>query len=106
IGFDFFVQQGGLSDYQAHETFSEDGWRRMVYARKIRMQAIDIFGSFDCPDAGQMKPNRTRSITPVQALGLMNSPFALRQATFFAERVLTDAGSDPANQVRLAVKRA
>ena len=106
MGFDFFAQQGGLADYQAHETFSEDGWRRMVYARKIRMQAIDIFGSFDCPDAGQMKPSRTRSITPLQALGLMNSPFVLRQAQFFAERLRIEAGNDPIEQVRLAVKRA
>ncbi|MEM7386816.1 MAG: DUF1549 and DUF1553 domain-containing protein, partial [Verrucomicrobiota bacterium] len=44
VGFDFFVQKGGLADYQAHTTFGEDGWRRMVYARKIRMQAVDIFG--------------------------------------------------------------
>ncbi|MAE32443.1 MAG: hypothetical protein CMO43_12790, partial [Verrucomicrobiales bacterium] len=60
-GFDFFNQRGGLSDYHPKETFEADGWRRMIYAHKIRMQAVDIFGAFDCPDAGQMKPRRTRS---------------------------------------------
>jgi len=41
-GFDFFNQRGGLSDYKAKETFDESGWRRMIYAHKIRMQSVDI----------------------------------------------------------------
>ena len=105
-GFDFFNQRGGLSDYHPKETFEADGWRRMIYAHKIRMQAVDIFGAFDCPDAGQMKPRRTRSITPVQSLSLLNSPFANRQAGFFAERVRREAGEDPGLQVKYAFRLA
>ena len=93
-GFDFFHQRGGLSDYTAHQTFDESGWRRMIYAHKIRMQAIDIFGAFDCPDGGQMKPRRTRSITPLQSLGLLNSPFTNRQARFFADRIRSLSADD------------
>ncbi|MEZ6060574.1 MAG: DUF1553 domain-containing protein [Planctomycetaceae bacterium] len=98
-GFDLFNQRGGLSDYVPKETFDDAGWRRMIYAHKIRMQAVDIFGSFDCPDAGQMTPQRTRSITPLQSLSLLNSPFANRQAEFFAERVRTETGDDLLAQV-------
>ena len=109
-GFDFFNQRGGLSDYHPKETFEEDGWRRMIYAHKVRMQSVDIFGAFDCPDAGQMKPRRTRSITPVQSLSLLNSPFANRQAGFFAERVRNEKGDDVTVQIahafRLACTRA
>ena len=105
-GFDFFNQRGGLSDYKAIETFNEQGWRRMVYAHKIRMQAVDIFGAFDCPDAGQMKPSRTRSITPLQSLSLLNSPFINRQAEFFAERIVEEAGDDPDAQVDRAFQLA
>ena len=108
-GFDFFNQRGGLSDYHPKETFNEDGWRRMIYAHKIRMQAVDIFGAFDCPDAGQMKPRRTRSITPVQSLSLLNSPFTNRQASFFAARVKNEAGDELRKQIdhafRLATSR-
>lgn len=108
-GFDFFNQRGGLSDYSPKETFDARGWRRMVYAHKIRMQAVDIFGAFDCPDAGQMKPKRTRSITPVQSLSLLNSPFTNRQAMFFAQRVIEDVGASEEGQVvhafRLALGR-
>ena len=98
-GFDFFNQRGGLSDYIPKETFEEEGWRRMIYAHKVRMISVDIFGAFDCPDAGQMKPNRPRSITPVQSLGLFNSPFVNRQATFFAERLKEEAGEDTGAQI-------
>ena len=105
-GFDFFNQRGGLSDYVPNQTFDANGWRRMIYAHKVRMQAVDIFGAFDCPDAGQMKPRRTRSITPVQSLSLLNSPFANRQAVFFAERVKREAGEDAAAQIDLAFRLA
>jgi len=101
-GFDFFNQRGGLSDYLPKETFEEDGWRRMIYAHKIRMVSVDIFGAFDCPDAGQMKPNRPRSITPVQSLGLLNSPFVNRHAAFFAERLRAEAGDDRGAQIERA----
>jgi hypothetical protein len=103
-GFDFFNQKGGLSDYIAKETFDANGWRRMIYSTRIRMQAVDIFGAFDCPDSGQMRPNRPRSITPIQALSMLNSPFVNRQANFMAERVLTVAGNQLDHQVSLAVE--
>ena len=94
-GFDFFNQSGGLSDYVPKEEFSESGWRRMIYAKKIRMQQVDVFGAFDCPDAGQMTSKRSRSITPIQALNLLNSTFVNRQASFFAERIRAISGGDP-----------
>ena len=71
----------------------------MIYAHKIRMQAVDVFGTFDCPDAGQMKPKRTQSITPTQSLGLFNSPFVIRQSNFFSERVIDEAGDQVERQV-------
>ena len=105
-GFDLFNQRGGLSDYVSKETFDAEGWRRMIYATKIRMQAVDIFGSFDCPDAGQMTPRRSRSITPIQALNLFNSPFVNRQAGFFADRVRAEAGAQIDDQVKQAMRLA
>jgi hypothetical protein len=105
-GFNLFDRRGGLSDYTPLETFDEAGWRRMIYAHKIRMQAVDIFGAFDCPDGGQMTPERTRSITPLQSLSLFNSPFVNRQAEFLAERVRAEAGGDPSAQIDRAFELA
>lgn len=105
-GFNFFRQRGGLADYKPIETFDQDGWRRMIYAHKIRMQSVDVFGTFDCPDAGQMKPRRTRSITPLQSLSLLNSPFVNRQADFFASRVRTEVGEQIPQQIDCAFQIA
>jgi hypothetical protein len=109
-GFDFFNQKGGLSDYIPVEEFGPSGWRRMIYATKIRMQAVDVFGAFDCPDAGQMTPKRSQSITPIQSLSLWNSPFVIRQASIFSDRVRAESGPDLQQQIdratRLAIGRA
>jgi hypothetical protein len=98
-GFNFFNHRGGLANFVPKETFDEAGWRRMIYAHKVRMVSIDVFGAFDCPDAGQMQPSRTRSITPIQSLGLLNSPFVNRQATFFASRLYREAGDNTPDQI-------
>ncbi|MDG2256054.1 MAG: DUF1553 domain-containing protein, partial [Opitutaceae bacterium] len=90
-----------LDDGESPE-MPEEGGRRMIYAHKIRMVSVDIFGAFDCPDAGQMKPNRPRSITPVQSLGLLNSPFVNSHAAFFAERLQREVGDDRGAQIERA----
>ena len=105
-GFDFFDQRGGLSDYTVKETFDASGWRRMIYAHKIRMESVDIFGAFDCPDAGQMTPRRNLSVTPIQSLGLFNSPFTNRQARFFAERIRKDVPNGTKQHVERAFEVA
>lgn len=78
----------------------------MIYSHKIRMQSVDVFGAFDCPDAGQMKPKRTYSITPTQSLGLFNSPMVLQQADVLAERVQSQCPDSIASQVDLVFRLA
>ena len=96
--------------YKPRETFDADGWRRMIYMTKVRMEQDAVFGAFDCPDAGQVCPKRGRSTTAIQALNLLNSRFVVRQADFFARRVRREAGSTTEDQVqrvfRLALGRA
>ncbi|MGC3971378.1 MAG: DUF1553 domain-containing protein [Pirellulales bacterium] len=87
-GFDLFEQNDNyVKVYDSKQTFSDDERRRMIYQAKPRMQLDDVFGAFDCPDAGQTAPKRTRSTTPLQALNLLNSSFSLDEAKVFAERV-------------------
>jgi mono/diheme cytochrome c family protein len=105
-GFDLFNQRGGLTDYIPRESRDSTHWRRMIYATKVRMKPVDIFGAFDCPDAGQMAPRRPRSITPLQALGLMNSEFVNQQAEIFAASVRAQAGPSMGDQVERAFRRA
>ena len=102
-GFDLFEPNTNyVKVYNARRNFAADAFRRMIYWAKPRMQLDDTFGAFDCPDAGQTAPRRNRSTTPLQALALLNSPFLLQQAGFFAERLKREAGTDCPSQVRRA----
>ena len=74
-------------------------WRRMVYMVKVRMERDDVFGAFDCPDAGQPTSRRSRSTTAIQALSLLNSQFMIQQSRLFAARLKQDAGNVAARQV-------
>ena len=87
-GFDLFeANTNYVKVYNSKRDFIRDDFRRMVYQSKPRMQLEDTFGTFDCPDAGQVTPKRTSSTTALQALSLLNSPFLLQQSQAFAERV-------------------
>jgi hypothetical protein len=106
-GFDLFEPNTNyVKVYNPRTTFGRDQWRRMVYQCKPRMQLDDVFGAFDCPDAGQVAPRRTHSTTPLQALNLLNSRFILQQAGIFADRLRREAGPGSATQVRQAFRLA
>jgi mono/diheme cytochrome c family protein len=106
-GFDLFEPNDNyVKVYTSKTAFGPDEFRRMVYQNKPRVQLDDVFGAFDCPDAGQIAPRRTSSTTPLQALNLLNSSFALQQAGFFAARLEKEAGADAAAQVGRAFRLA
>ncbi|MCX7429681.1 MAG: PSD1 and planctomycete cytochrome C domain-containing protein [Planctomycetia bacterium] len=92
-GFSLFNSRGGLSGFLPIESFDASGRRRMIYAHKVRMELDDVFGAFDCPDAGQSQPRRRQSTTPIQALNLFNSPFTIEESREFAARVEADVAA-------------
>jgi hypothetical protein len=92
--------------YAPKVDFGPAEWRRMIYQNKPRMEQDEVFGTFDCPDAGQVAPRRNRSTTPLQALNLLNSRFMLQQSALFAERLQREAGPDVDEQVRRAFQLA
>ena len=69
-------------------------WRRMIYQERMRRVDDQIFTAFDFPDCGQIRAKRPISTTPLQALNLMNSPFATEQAGFIAERAKKESTAD------------
>jgi hypothetical protein len=88
--------------YDPKDEWSPAEWRRMIYAHRVRMAQDGVFGAFDCPDAGQPAPLRSRSTTAIQALNLLNSTFVSQQAEILAKRVQQEAGDDrPAQFQRL-----
>ncbi len=105
-GFDFFKTRGGLNGFPPVDKFGPEHFRRMVYAHKVRMERVPIFGAFDCPDAGQATPRRSRSTTAIQALNLFNSPFMIDRANQFAKRIKTQSPNDVSQQVTSAFEIA
>lgn len=101
-GFDLFEPNTNyVKVYRSKAKFGPAEWRRMVYQAKPRMQLDDVFGVFDCPDAGQIAPKRTLSTTPLQSLGMLNSGFLNDQARIFSERLARECATP-----RERVKRA
>jgi mono/diheme cytochrome c family protein len=99
-GFDLFEPNTNyVKVYKAKESFGPAEWRRMIYQAKPRMQLDGVFGAFDCPDAGQVTARRGRSITPLQALNLLNSRFLLDQSKILADRLRREAPAGSAAQV-------
>ncbi|MDA1164775.1 MAG: DUF1553 domain-containing protein [Planctomycetota bacterium] len=105
-GFNFFKTRGGLSGFPEVEEFSPEEMRRMVYAHKIRMEKVPVFGAFDCPDAGQATPQRTQSTTAIQALNLFNSPFVTQRAEKLTARLQREFPTSPQRQIEAAFQLA
>jgi hypothetical protein len=92
-GFDLFeTNDNYVKVYTPRKEFGPEEFRRMVYQSKPRVQLDDVFGAFDCPDAGQIAPRRTSSTTPLQALNLLNSSFAMQQAVYLCQRLEKEVG--------------
>lgn len=99
-GFDLF--QPNTNYVKVYESLDDPGpetWRRMIYQSKPRMQLESTFGPFDCPDAGQVAPKRNSSITPLQSLSLLHSPFLLRQAKSLVDRSIKESDGSPTEAI-------
>jgi hypothetical protein len=79
---------------------------RTVYRMQVNSAKNALLDSLDCPDPSVKAPRRSTTTTPLQALGLMNNSFVLRQARLFAERANKEAGADRHAQVALAYRLA
>jgi hypothetical protein len=90
----FEIEAENVRHYHPKTQYGPQDWRRMIYMTKVRQERDVVFGVFDCPDASQAVPRRSRSTTPLQALNLLNSQFVLQQAELFANRLQRDAASD------------
>ena len=103
----FDVVMENVRHYFPKKVFAIDEWRRMVYMTKIRQEQDEVFGPFDCPDGNQVVARRSRSTTPLQALGLLNGHFVLQQSRLLARRILDDTPTAPmTRQVSQAFRRA
>ena len=78
--------------------------RRTVYRMSARGGRSPFLDTFDCPDPSTTTPKRSSTVTPLQALSLMNHSFVLRAADQFANRLQTEAGPHAEAQVVAAYR--
>ena len=79
--------------------FNEAANRRTIYRLWARSGNLPMLESFDCPDPSVMAPRRASTITPVQALSMMNDTFMAKCASRLAGRVRREAGEDVDRQI-------
>jgi hypothetical protein len=85
------------------------GWRRSIYVQQRRKEIPTLMEAFDLPP---MNPNclaRPNSVVATQALYLMNNGMIHELAMSLAQRLVREAGLDPAAQIdrlyRIALSR-
>jgi hypothetical protein len=80
--------------------------RRTVYRMNVNSGKEPLLDAFDCPSPSVKTPTRGETITPLQALSLMNNSFVQRQADRLAARALEAAAEDLPLAVGRAYERA
>jgi len=71
-----------------------------------RIRRHPFFAVFDGADTNASTGARLTSTTPLQALFMMNDPFAHEQAAAFAGRVAAAVPGNPVGQIGLAIRLA
>jgi mono/diheme cytochrome c family protein len=83
-----------------------DLYRRGVYVNVQRTFPYPMLRDFDAADANDPCLRRDRSVTPQQALTLLNDPVFAECAVAIGRRVLQEGGADPADRAfRICLSR-
>jgi hypothetical protein len=88
----------GLADPEDART-----WRRSIYRFIVRSQTQPWMTALDCADPSMRVDKRNESLSPLQALALLNNGFMITQAQHFAERLQKEKPNDLAAQIERAV---
>ena len=94
--------QDNVSTYLPLDDHGPETYRRAVYHQNVRASVVDLMTEFDQPDCAFSTPRRAETITPLQALTLLNHCFTHDMAGFLAERLRREVGDDPREQIARA----
>jgi mono/diheme cytochrome c family protein len=83
-----------------------DLYRRSLYTFEKRTVAPASLNIFDMPDREKCTARRSRTNTPLQSLVLLNDPTYVEAARALAQRMLLEAGRDPAARINYGFRLA
>lgn len=106
-------EEVAYGDYFTAQTYAPstgaDLYRRSMYTFWKRTAPPPSLVTFDAPDREKCIARRARTNTPLQALVLLNDPTYVEASRKLAERLIREAGRDPASRIdhafRLALAR-
>lgn len=108
---DFVIEQPEHSphyEYHLHDPDDVKSHRRSVYRFLVRSQPQPFMATLDCADPSMRVDKRNESLSPLQALALLNNGFMVSMARHFANRVeiqQTDRGKQIERMFLLAFGR-
>ena len=91
---DFVVEKPDHSphyEYHLHDPEDPKSHRRSVYRFLVRSQQEPFMVALDCADPSMRVDRRNETLTPLQALALLNSKLTVAMARHFAARVEKEA---------------
>ena len=74
-------------EYHKFDPREPNSHRRSIYRFVVRSQPDPYMTTLDCADSSQSTPRREETLTSLQALTLLNNPFSLTMADYFAARL-------------------
>jgi len=92
-------QQDNVATYVPLDAVGPETYRRAVYHHNARASRVDVLSDFDCPDPASAAPKRAATITPLQALTMMNHQFVGDMAAALATRI-KGLSAEPSRQLQ------
>ncbi len=80
--------------------------RRSIYIKVTRMEGDKFLELFDLPDPMGTRGKRDRTNVPAQALALLNDPFVVSQAQFWAGMLIQRNDLSAADRIRWMYRKA
>ena len=102
---DFVIEHPEHSPHYEYGLADPDNvktWRRSVYRFIVRSQTQPWMTALDCADPSMRVDKRNESLSPLQALALLNNGFMISQARHFAARLEQEQPGNLAAQIERA----
>lgn len=89
----------GTQFYDPIDPSGHANHRRTLYRMWARGGRSPFLDTFDCPDPSTTTPRRSATVTPLQALSLLNNSFSLRMADQLADRLTKETDGSPLAEI-------